>query len=212
VAPCSDAAAPPVGPGLFTGALPEPQPCRRAIAPDEEEAGFCDRTVVSGLGAVMAQLAADSDIGGGADTPFHRSRPASVPIAAYVALMRWHYACSLECFVIAFVYLGRALDSEPRLAVGPLTCHRLAAACLTLAVKWQDDDTMSNADYSKVCGMTLQELNSVEKTLLQVLRHNLAISTEEFDLHRRALYRAAAGDLSVADMLRRSPRRIGARA
>lgn len=83
----------------------------------QEEAGFCDRTVVSGLGAVMAQLAADSDIGGGADTPFHRSRPASVPIAAYVALMRWHYACSLECFVIAFVYLGRALDSEPRLAL-----------------------------------------------------------------------------------------------
>lgn len=43
--------------------------------------------------------------------------------------------------------------------MGPLTCHRLAAACLTLAVKWQDDDTMSNADYSKVCGMTLQALS-----------------------------------------------------
>lgn len=126
-------------------------------------------------------------------TPFDSAWPPSMPIGEYVARLCTHYDCSYECFVIAFVYLNRMLELHPQLVAGPLTCHRLDAACVTLAVKWQDDDLMSNAYYASVCGLTSQELNGLERAMLRSLGYSLTVSVEEFELHRRTLYRVAGG-------------------
>lgn len=190
VAPCDTEGVPSMAP---REAEPHGRQERRSEAPaaapagESEDAGCCDGRVVDGFGAVMAQMAASGAKASARRTPFHSAWPPSMPIGEYVSRLRRHYDCSYECVVIAFVYLNRVLKLHPQLVVEPLTCHRLVAACLTLAVKWQDDDTMSNADYANVCGLTLQELNGLERAMLRSLGYSLVVSVEEFGSHRCVL-------------------------
>jgi len=150
----------------------------------------CDESVASGFGAALARMVAAADGRPCAATPFHSAWPPSVSIEDYVRRLRQYFRCSDESFVFAFAYVCRILQNRPGLAVDPLSCHRLAACSLLLAVKWHDDDIMSNADYAKVCGMSLQDLNHLERVMSRSLDYRLAVSDEEFDSHRRALARA----------------------
>eukprot|EP00449_Zooxanthella_nutricula_P013080 CAMPEP_0198495142 /NCGR_PEP_ID=MMETSP1462-20131121/5029_1 /TAXON_ID=1333877 /ORGANISM="Brandtodinium nutriculum, Strain RCC3387" /LENGTH=51 /DNA_ID=CAMNT_0044223911 /DNA_START=163 /DNA_END=315 /DNA_ORIENTATION=+ len=51
---------------------------------------------------------------------------------------------------------------------------------MTLAAKFQDDVFYANAFYSKVTGIKLVELNSLEHTMLKLLDWRLSVSPVEF--------------------------------
>jgi len=50
-----------------------------------------------------------------------------------------------------------------RLSVTPLTSYRIVALATLLAMKVEDDDTMSNAGWAACVGLTLNELNMLER-------------------------------------------------
>lgn len=56
---------------------------------------------------------------------------------------------------------------------------RIILACLVVAIKY-NEESYANHYYAKVGGISLEEMNTLEKELLQLLDYNLFVSQEEF--------------------------------
>ena len=50
-----------------------------------------------------------------------------------------------------------------------------------LAIKYNEDKQFKNFYYAKICGITVNEMNSIEYELFMRLGFNLVISEEEYN-------------------------------
>mmetsp|Transcript_125489 Transcript_125489/g.363074 ORF Transcript_125489/g.363074 Transcript_125489/m.363074 type:complete len:306 (+) Transcript_125489:59-976(+) len=179
---------------------PEERAGEEAKAPPQTDAGEHavvsdepspeeDDMVVFGLACYLEQLveAAPESC---TRTCFHAPRPPPIAIAQYIGRLRNMLQCSNECFVLAMVYIDRLIKQHSEVSVNPLTCHRLVASSLTVAAKFHDDVFHTNEYYAKVCGISLKEMNSLERGLLELLCYDLLVQTEEFHAYRHTLCQA----------------------
>lgn len=72
----------------------------------------------------------------------------------------------------AFSYLP---NSEPRFTLCSLTVHRFVCAAIVCSSKALCDSFATNAHYAKVGGISLQELNVLERELLRLIRWRLVV-------------------------------------
>jgi len=119
-----------------------------------------------------------------------------VGICSYATRLQRFFRCSSECHVLALVYIDRILKRQPEITVTDLTCHRLLATSVVLATKFLDDRYYSNAYYAKVGGLSLKELNALEKRFLQMLDWRLLVRPEEYTLYHDLLCTVVARRLN----------------
>eukprot|EP00755_Sulcionema_specki_P003374 Sspe_Gene.27515::Locus_11909_Transcript_1_1_Confidence_1.000_Length_950::g.27515::m.27515 len=105
------------------------------------------------------------------------------PVSLEFLLERWTtLACSTpSCLITAAIYLDR-IKKKCNQSFNTLNMHRLLIASLVLATKWCDDNPCKFAlqkRYAQVAGITLEELNILERKALQDLEWDLYVSTEE---------------------------------
>eukprot|EP00826_Nyctotherus_ovalis_P010026 TRINITY_DN1265_c0_g3_i3.p1 TRINITY_DN1265_c0_g3~~TRINITY_DN1265_c0_g3_i3.p1 ORF type:complete len:175 (-),score=50.32 TRINITY_DN1265_c0_g3_i3:18-542(-) len=98
----------------------------------------------------------------------------------YLARIRKYIDCSESCFILAFIYIDRALQNNSFLTLSCLNVHRLALAATILAVKYLEDLYSRNIIYAKIGGVTLAELNVLESSMLEMLEYNLYVSPDQF--------------------------------
>jgi hypothetical protein len=110
-----------------------------------------------------------------------------VKVSDYMDRLKEWVACGPESFVVAVCLLKRleALQAIPPLT--QLTANRVYFACLMLAVKMTEDETLNNADFAKVACVSLQELNELELYVLKALNFSCCVAPEEFFQTRRDL-------------------------
>lgn len=164
---------------------------REAVALPATELAPCSEDVVMGLGIVlehMASLASKPEV----LTCFHCIRPPSVSIRDYLARIRRHFDCSIECYVLGLVYIDRIIKRHPNITISQLSNHRLLICSMMLATKFQDDLFHSNAYYAKVGGLPMEEFNKLETKMVQLLDYKLYISSKEFEMYHSILSKAAA--------------------
>ena len=92
--------------------------------------------------------------------------------------------CSDETWVIALVLLERLLEIYPLCRISDYNVHRLLLVSLLIACKQHDDNHWNNHLWAKAGGVTVAELNQMERKLfLELVRHDAcAIPTaHEFD-------------------------------
>lgn len=152
----------------------------------------CSEQVVTGLAMYLSKFTSLSSPG--LITRFHSSQPPAIVIADYVTRIRNYFGCSIECFVMAFVYLGRVVKYNPNMIISQWSVHRLLINSMMLATKHQDDDYYSNAYYARVGGVSLAELNILEAAMLNLLDWRLVVTPVEFETCRRMLCAMAQGE------------------
>mmetsp|Transcript_81105 Transcript_81105/g.204177 ORF Transcript_81105/g.204177 Transcript_81105/m.204177 type:complete len:286 (+) Transcript_81105:44-901(+) len=156
----------------------------------------CDEHVVAGLAIAierMAALAKETE----ALTIFHCVHAPGMGIRAYIDRIRKFFSCSIECYVLGLVYIDRLVKRHPNILVSPLSCHRLLITSMMLAAKFQDDVFYTNTFYAKVGGLKLEELNGLERKMLELLDHRLLVPPSEYELYRRILCEAAKASSAV---------------
>lgn len=121
-----------------------------------------------------------------ASTPFHSSVPPCIKIQEYVVRLT-SFECSPACYVLCLVYIDRLLKKEARFAVDHFTCHRLLAAALVLAVKFEDDVYYTNRVYAKCAGLSVRELNRLERLLFRLLDYRLFVDACEFEAYEQVV-------------------------
>jgi len=176
-----------------------------------ERAGSCeevDEGDVRALAHLLASLTAAAAGGDARSQRFHRFyavRPAQIDISDYVARILAHFRCSLQCYVVASVYISRVLQLHPDFVLNSLTIHRLLLTSLVLAVKVTDDVLLANSWYAQVGGVSTRELNDLEADFLQLVSWRVHVTPQEYEHHRSRLRSLAASPLGARGGEKRAP-------
>lgn len=64
---------------------------------------------------------------------------------------------------------------------------RLVIGTVLVLTKFYNDIFYSNEDIASISGLTLQDLNRIEKYLLDTVDYHLFISPEEYELYERGI-------------------------
>jgi len=91
-----------------------------------------------------------------------------------------------EVFVTAIAYIDRFLASNPSgIELALCNVHRLFAVSFVVAAKFVSDLYNSNKYYARVAGVSLEELNSLERAFLSDLGYNLFLTPEQYESYNR---------------------------
>ncbi|KAF4668119.1 mitochondrial peripheral inner membrane protein [Perkinsus olseni] len=111
----------------------------------------------------------------------------------YLQRLSKFFHCSSECFVLALVYLDRAVKATAAttvpLYVTSYNVHRLFLTSLVLAVKFNDDFYYSNRRYAEVgCLTSTAELNGLEAIMLKLVDFSLYVGSEEYVCYWKLIF------------------------
>ncbi len=114
------------------------------------------------------------------------------PMAFYVDRLVQYANCSQAAFISALIYLDRVHARCSALALTEMNSHRLLSTALVLAIKYLDDEVYSNAYYARVSGLTTNELNVLETSMLSLLDWRLSIDPALYRRYKHSIFKAAA--------------------
>eukprot|EP00357_Protocruzia_adherens_P024892 CAMPEP_0115015722 /NCGR_PEP_ID=MMETSP0216-20121206/26955_1 /TAXON_ID=223996 /ORGANISM="Protocruzia adherens, Strain Boccale" /LENGTH=191 /DNA_ID=CAMNT_0002385931 /DNA_START=165 /DNA_END=740 /DNA_ORIENTATION=+ len=122
---------------------------------------------------------------------FSATKVPSMPLEEYMNRILHYADCSSVCYVVALIYIDRVIRNTPGMQLTAFNVHRLVLISIMLAAKFVDDYHYDNYQYSKVGGISLQELNSLEVLFLGALQFDLTVDdltlaayTQELAHHR----------------------------
>jgi hypothetical protein len=94
-----------------------------------------------------------------------------------------------DILISTMIYIDRFAKSFNGFpGLNAFTIHRVIAASLVLACKYQSDFIPKNDWIAKVAGMTNKELNVLEVELLDRLNANLYVTKEEYNVYESEIY------------------------
>jgi len=108
-------------------------------------------------------------------TRFDAVKSPSINLHDYLARLYKYTKCSDSCYIVAFIYIDRVLRNNPSILLTRKNIHRLVLISLLLAIKYSDDEYADNLHYSKIGGISLSEINSLESEMLVLVNYNLYI-------------------------------------
>lgn len=114
-------------------------------------------------------------------TPFHGVRAPDISILKYLQRIYKYTNCSPSCFVVGFIFIDQLVHRQPDCPLISLNLHRLVITSIMVATKLLDDVHYDNAFYSKVGGISLAELNSLELDFLFRLNFQLHVTSSNFE-------------------------------
>lgn len=124
-------------------------------------------------------------------------RTPALSLTHYVERFVNFTAAPREVFVAAIAYIDRFLATNPaRVELALCNVHRLFAVAFVVAAKFASDLYNSNKYYARVAGVSLEELNVLERAFLADLGYSLNVTPEQY-----AAYNSPAEFLAhVADI------------
>ena len=110
-----------------------------------------------------------------------------ISIYSYLERIHDYSDCSDSCYVIAAIYIDRVVSLNPSFIVNKRNVHKLLLASILIAVKYQDDAYENNESYSMIGGVSLNELNDLELTIIRVMNSNIFVHPEEYSQYASRL-------------------------
>ena len=113
-------------------------------------------------------------------TPFDSKVVPSISMIKYLERINFYSKCSPPCFIYALIYIDRILLNNPHFELSPKNIHRIVLAAIILAIKYIDDLYLDNYTYSKIGGVSLDEFNSLESNILELLNYDLYVDSNSY--------------------------------
>jgi len=111
---------------------------------------------------------------------FHGLLGPKISIYEYINRIVLCSNCSEECFVLALIYIERWVQENPGVFVNAYNVHRLILTSVMIAHKYLDDESLDNSYYCRVGGLSLKEINELEREFLLMINFNLHVENELF--------------------------------
>jgi hypothetical protein len=108
-------------------------------------------------------------------TRFHSRAPPSISVHDYLVRITKFTNVEPCCLLILLHYIDRASEQLPNFTINSLTVHRFTIAAVAAGSKAISDSFCTNGRYAKVGGVSLIEMNVLEKEFLRVLDWRLTV-------------------------------------
>ncbi|KAL0487506.1 cyclin kinase regulator CYCU4 [Acrasis kona] len=133
-------------------------------------------------------------------TVFHNAVPPAISIHNYLQRILKFTLCSSVCYLISMVYLDRIVKLNPSFTISSKSIHRLILTSVMTAAKFFDEKFINNAYFAKVGGVTIAEMNNLEKEFLNMIGFSLHVSPSVFAQYRKELFFDAQMDQQLMHM------------
>ncbi|GLB37278.1 putative cyclin-domain-containing protein [Lyophyllum shimeji] len=123
-------------------------------------------------------------------TRFHSRSAPSISVLDYLKRIVRFTNVEKSCLLITLHYIDQICARMPLFTLSSLTCHRFIIASITVSSKGLCDAFCTNSLYAKVGGISVTELNILEREFLAAIGWRLTVSSLYFyhslhTLHRR---------------------------
>lgn len=88
-----------------------------------------------------------------------------------------------SCLLATLHYVDQICARRPLFTISSLTCHRFIIASIAVASKGLCDTFCTNSLYAKVGGITVSELNVLEREFLSAIDWRLTVSSIPFSFN-----------------------------
>lgn len=120
-------------------------------------------------------------------TRFDALQPPQITLEYYVKRIAKYSGCSVECFILALIYLDRLIVKNPGFLVTSHNAHRLVITSIMVAAKFFDDHYFNNTYYGHIGGVSRGEMNVLEVEFLFMVNYNLFVNTEMHQTYSKRL-------------------------
>jgi len=119
---------------------------------------------------------------------FNSIQPPPIKLKCYLKRIAKFTGCSEESLIFSLIYIDRLIISgNSRFIVTSLNVHRMLLASVLVAVKFYDDQYFNNKFFSKVGGISVDELNVLETEFLFLINFNLFVDVDLYELYHKRL-------------------------
>ncbi|KAN0060860.1 Pho80p cyclin [Thecaphora frezii] len=126
-------------------------------------------------------------------TRFHSRATPNISLRAYLRRMARYTSVEKSSVLILLVYIDRVCERMAGFTICGLTVHRFVCAAVLCASKALCDAFNTNSHYARVGGITLAEMNLLEKEFLRCIDWHLTCSGEVLQCYYEALVRSHEG-------------------
>ncbi|KAI7952446.1 hypothetical protein MJO29_008077 [Puccinia striiformis f. sp. tritici] len=120
-------------------------------------------------------------------TRFHSRSPPSISISDYLRRIYKYTNPEPICLILILNYIDRICKNLVNFTICSLTVHRFCITSVTIGSKFTCDSFYSNSRYAKVGGISLTEINLLEREFLLAIDYRLSTTNEELDKYYLSL-------------------------
>ncbi|CAD8123679.1 unnamed protein product [Paramecium sonneborni] len=154
---------------------------------EEEHCRYTENTFLRSISNILEELIQETDIFQIKKSLFHSEKLPNISLENYLIRIVRYTKCSKECLLIALIYLYRIQELNQEQLLNKQSVHRFLIIAIVLAIKYQDDDIYGNDYYAKVGGITMQELNDMEKEFLDRIEFQLFIDQDHYYFYQQKI-------------------------
>jgi hypothetical protein len=118
---------------------------------------------------------------------FYSKNTASITVGGYLDRILKYTHIEESTLIIALIYIDRMCEINSIFLVDS-NIHRVMFTGILLALKYNEDDFYTNNYYSKVAGITINEMNSLEYEFVKLLKYSLFVKTPTYEKYKTYLY------------------------
>ena len=140
------------------------------------------------LGLLLQKISSEQDAIHGAFTLTQPVIPLQTYVMRLVQYLKYKndepHDSHESTFILMLIYIDRYLRSASSLKLNSCDAHRVVLACLQLAHKVHDDDSILDKSIANIGGVTLIQLKTLEKNLLAYIQFDAFVPPELFESYR----------------------------
>ena len=125
-----------------------------------------------------SKLSEDSTAGIGSASLFEGNR--ALDVAYYLKRISLYSEASPSCLITSLIYLERAQHLCPPLRLTSRTLQRLLLVAVMTATKYLEDTCCLNSRWAEIGGLSVKELNALEREFLSCLQYRLVVHPDEY--------------------------------
>ncbi|KAK7472944.1 Pho80p cyclin, variant 2 [Stygiomarasmius scandens] len=111
-------------------------------------------------------------------TRFHSRSAPGISVLDYLKRIVKFTKVEKSCLLITLHYIDKICTRTPLFTLSSLTCHRFIIASITVSSKGLCDVFCNNSLYAKVGGISVSELNTLEREFLSMIDWRLTCTYE----------------------------------
>ena len=105
--------------------------------------------------------------------------PPKISLYDYISRIQKYCFIEKNTIILALIYIDRICEINS-LFLSNYNIHKILFTSILAAIKYNEDSVYSNKYYSEVAGVSLEELNLMEKSFFELLNFKLFVDEEEF--------------------------------
>ena len=112
---------------------------------------------------------------------FYVDKNIKLTLIDYIERITKYFGGSIVCYIYALIYIDKLIYNNPYLYLKQNNVYLLFSISLLCAYKFIDDNIENNEYFSRLFGVSLKELNSMEIIFLNKINYELFIENNVFN-------------------------------